>query len=316
MIFKRMKRPVCLVCVVWLGLAGCRPAESRAEPGVEERSLNKLTPQEEYVIVRKGTERPFTGELLDNKEEGLYLCRRCDAALYRSEDKFDSACGWPSFDDEISGAVKRERDADGRRIEILCERCEGHLGHVFEGEGFTDKDVRHCVNSISMRFVPAAQIKTAIFASGCFWGTEYFLQRHPGVLLAESGYVGGETKSPTYREVSSGRTGHAEVVRVLFDSEKTNYRDLAKLFFETHDPGQVDRQGPDIGPQYRSGIFFMNEQQKIIAEELIEILRENGHQVVTEVTPAGQFWVAEDYHQNYYDKTGGTPYCHAYQKKF
>lgn len=114
---------------------------------------NELTPQESRVIVNKGTEYPGTGELLSNKQKGTYICRRCNAPLYRSESKFDSHCGWPSFDDEIPGAVKRYPDVDGERVEIVCANCDGHLGHVFLGEGFTKKNTRHCVNSISMKFV-------------------------------------------------------------------------------------------------------------------------------------------------------------------
>jgi peptide methionine sulfoxide reductase msrA/msrB len=279
-------------------------------------SYNKLTPEEEYVIVKKGTERPFTGKYYKHNETGVYTCKRCNAPLYRSNDKFESHCGWPSFDDEIPGAVKRVRDADGERTEIICANCGAHLGHVFEGEQFTDKNVRHCVNSISLGFIPAAQTDTALFASGCFWGTEYHLQKAKGVISTDVGYTGGTKDHPTYKEVSTGKTGHAETVQVVYDPTKISYEELAKIFFETHDPSQKNGQGPDIGTQYRSAIFYKNEQQKEIAEKLIKQLKEKGLNVVTEVKPAGQFWVAEDYHQNYYEHTGGTPYCHKYTKRF
>jgi peptide methionine sulfoxide reductase msrA/msrB len=282
----------------------------------QKMKYNKLTLAEKKVILYKGTERPFTGEYYNNKAKGFYTCKQCDAPLYKSEDKFDSGCGWPSFDDEIDGAVRQTRDADGRRTEILCANCGGHLGHVFFGEGFTPKNTRHCVNSISMNFIPAEKTQRAIFASGCFWGTEYHFQKARGVLQTTVGYTGGTTEKPTYKEVCSGTTGHAEAVEVIFDPEKISYEELAKLFFETHDPTQVNRQGPDIGEQYRSEIFYLDDQQKETAQKLIEQLKAKGYKVATQLTKASAFWNAEDYHQDYYMKKNGTPYCHVYTKRF
>ena len=275
--------------------------------------FNQLTPEEEHVIINKGTERPFTGKYVHHKEKGLYLCKRCNAPLYRSSDKFESECGWPSFDDEIPGAVKRIPDADGHRTEIVCAHCGGHLGHVFEGEGFTPKNVRHCVNSISLDFAP---VDTAYFASGCFWGTEYYFERAKGVITTDVGYMGGHVQHPTYREVCTGATGHVETTQVIFDTRKTNYDEMVKLFFETHDFSQEDGQGPDIGPQYHSVLFYENEQQHAIAKKYVEILKKKGLHVATKLAPMAPFWRAEEYHQNYYTHKNGTPYCHIYRKIF
>jgi len=287
----------------------------------QHKYMKILTPEEKAVIINKGTERPYTGVYENFKEKGTYLCKQCDAPLYRSEDKFDSGCGWPSFEEEIPGAVKRVPDADGLRTEIVCANCGAHLGHVFIGEGFTPKNVRHCVNSISLNFKKETvsnikQEEIAIFAGGCFWGVEYYMKKVPGVLTIVSGYTGGTTEHPTYKEVCQNNTGHAEAVRITFDPSKTNYETLARYFFEIHDPEQVNGQGPDIGIQYRSEIFYTTPQQKVIAEKLIGLLRAKGYKIATRITQATTFWQAEDYHQDYYEHKGSEPYCHRYVKRF
>ncbi len=291
--------------------AGADPTTMTNPPA--QGSYRDLTPEEEYVILRKGTERPFTGEYTDHFAPGLYTCKRCGAMLYRSEDKFPTHCGWPSFDDELPGAVARSLDADGQRTEITCANCGAHLGHVFEGEYLTDKNVRHCVNSISLLFLPEDQVQygKAYFAGGCFWGVQYLLNQQPGVLRTTVGYIGGHTENPTYEQVCSHTTGHAEAVEVLYDPVRVSFETLAKLFFEIHDPTQLNRQGPDFGDQYRSAIFYTTDEQKQVAEKLVAELQGRGMDVVTEVTAATTFWPAEAYHQDYYAKKGGRPYCHA-----
>lgn len=309
---------IALIAIIPLTMMSNEPPQKKSEN--KNMNWNELTPEEERVIVNKGTESPFTGEYDEFFEEGTYICKRCNADLYRSNDKFNSRCGWPSFDDEIPGAVTRKLDADGSRTEILCANCGAHLGHVFEGEHLTDKNVRHCVNSISMKFVPKGQVvtktDTAYFAGGCFWGTEHLLKKFPGVISTRVGYMGGHTDKPTYKEVCNGNTGHAEANEVVFDPTKTSYEELAKYFFEIHDPTQVNRQGPDIGDQYRSAIFYKTDEQMKTAEKLIGILNEKGLKVATEVAKAGPFWEAEQYHQDYYTYTGKQPYCHVYTKRF
>ncbi|MFI3240308.1 MAG: bifunctional methionine sulfoxide reductase B/A protein [Bacteroidales bacterium] len=279
-------------------------------------TMNMLTDQERYVIEVKGTEAPFSGIYNDLDANGTYICKRCDAPLYNSTDKFNSGCGWPSFDDEIEGSITRSVDEDGSRTEITCTACGAHLGHVFEGEGFTDKNVRHCVNSVSLNFIPEVEFEEAIFAGGCFWGVEHLLQQQEGVVSVESGYTGGWSINPTYQEILTHTSGHAEAVKVVYDPTKLDYETLAKLFFEIHDPTQLNRQGPDIGTQYRSQIFYKSDEQRGIAERLIETLKGKGLNVVTKVTEASKFYPAEEYHQDYYKNKGSQPYCHAYVKRF
>jgi len=273
---------------------------------------------ERFVLFEKGTEPPFSGEYTDHFEKGIYVCRNCGIPLYNSSDKFHSGCGWPAFDDEIPGAIKKQLDRDKIRTEILCSYCGAHLGHVFYGEGFTKKNVRHCVNSVSLVFVPEGQkppIDRMFFAGGCFWGVEHLFKQLEGVLDTRVGYMGGKRKNPTYEQVCTGLTGHYETVEVIFDPKKIDEELLVKYFFEIHDFTQEDGQGPDIGEQYKSVIFYTNERQREVAERIKDQLSQN-YRVTTQIKKASDFWLAEDYHQDYYAKTGKTPYCHYRRKIF
>ncbi len=282
------------------------PFDANASPRFQENSeykMPKLNDEEIRVIIDKGTEAPFSGQYNSEKRDGVYLCRQCGKPLYHSEDKFDSGTGWPSFDDQIAENVKRVPEGFGR-VEVVCHECGGHLGHVFEGEGFTKKNTRHCINSVSLSFVPKNNIKKAYFAGGCFWGVEANFEKIPGVIDVISGYSGGITKNPEYRQVITGDTGHAESVEVVYDNSVVDYETLAKAFFELHDPTQLNMQGFDVGTQYRSALFFNDDQEKEIAEKLIKILKNNGYNVVTQLTKFDKFYPAEDYHQNYIARTG------------
>lgn len=284
---------------------------------VRERS-SKLTAEQYNVTQRAGTESAFCGGLLDNKRTGVYACIVCELPLFSSEHKFDSGSGWPSFFAPFDADHVDERADRGHgmeRIEIACRRCSAHLGHVFP-DGPRPTSRRFCLNSASMKFSETdADTKTevAYFAGGCFWGIEHYFQKGPGVISAESGYMQGHVDNPTYDQVCREDTGHAEVVKVVFDPEQISYERLVEAFFVMHDPTQLDRQGPDIGRQYRSGLYTTSDEQAEQAKSEIAKLERNGafdgRPIVTEVEPARAFWKAEEYHQDYLEKHPGR-YCH------
>lgn len=278
-----------------------------------------VMPESLRVICEQATEAPHTGAYNQVASSGTYLCRRCGQALFRGQAQFGSHCGWPSFDADIAGSVEEVPDKDGRRMEIVCSRCHAHLGHVFTGEHFTSNNLRHCVNSVSIDFVADSKVKDSaevIVAGGCFWGVEYYLSRIPGVLKVESGYCGGRVSNPTYQQVCEGNTGHYEAVRVLYDVEKTNAHLIYKHFFEIHDPTQSNGQGPDLGQQYQSAIFYYDDAQYEETEKLIQQLRAKGLPIATKLLEASTFWPAEEHHQEYYAKHNKMPYCHKPVSRF
>lgn len=279
--------------------------------------LNPLTPEEQKVIVDKATEAPHSGQYVSLHENGIFTCRRCNANLFSSTDKFDTHCGWPSFDDAVLGAVDSHPDADGQRTEITCARCGAHLGHVFLNEKLTPKDTRYCVNSISMRFVPAATDKghetaRAVFGGGCFWCTEATFKMIKGVISVLPGYAGGTVPTPSYEQVCSGTTGHAEVIKIEYDPRVIAYEGLLEVFFATHDSTTLNRQGHDEGTQYRSIILCLDDLQREIAENYIKKLENQkvfDRPIVTEVKPLTDFFEAEEYHRDYYAQNPDAAYC-------
>lgn len=264
-----------------------------------------LTFEEKHILKDKGTEAPFTGEYNEHFEAGIFICRACDNPLYESNTKFNSGCGWPSFDDEIEGAITHYEDLSGGRVrtEICCKKCDGHLGHVFVGEQITAKDTRHCVNSLSIRFKSYSKLQRATFGAGCFWSVEKLFKATEGVYLTSVGYMGGDTDNPTYKEVCTGTTNHVEVVDLYFNSEKVSYSTLLNLFWANHNPTTLNRQGFDNGTQYRSIVFYHNDQQLIEVEQSIKEQQENWeNEIVTQVIYSSTFYRAEEYHQNYLNK--------------
>jgi len=270
-----------------------------------EDYFTDLTPEEKKILKNKGTEAPFSGEYNDFFEAGIFICRACKNPLYESNTKFNSGCGWPSFDDEIENAIVRYEDLSGGRVrtEICCSKCDGHLGHVFVGEEITEKNTRHCVNSLSLQFKAYNNLEKATFGAGCFWQVEKIFKATTGVYLSSVGYMGGNTENPTYEEVCKGQTNHAEVVQIHFNPDIISYDEVLEIFWNNHNPTTKNRQGLDAGTQYRSVVFFHSEEQMKIVESSLKQQSKNWkNPIVTQIISAEKFYRAEEYHQNYLNK--------------
>ena len=315
---RQIENPLTMPTISKSGFDLTPPTESAHAEMLEPLSADIIE-----VTQRAGTEARFCGTLLDNKQSGTYSCVVCGLPLFSSEHKYTSGSGWPSFFqpfDEDHVARIEDRSHGMSRIEIECARCTSHLGHVFS-DGPPPTGDRHCLNSASLVFHEAGadqpeQMKpmtteTAYFAGGCFWGIEHYFQQGPGVIDAISGYMQGNDSEATYEAVCSGTSGHAESVKVVFNPKEISFEELIGAFFRMHNPTEVDKQGPDVGSQYRSGIWYTSPLQQEIATKAIESLATSGQYaapIATQVEPAATFYPAETYHQDYVARTGRA--CH------
>lgn len=291
---------------------------------ISDDEWKKVLSPDLYAVSRNAdTERAFTGNLWNSEAKGTYFCAACGNNLFESNQKFISSCGWPSFFEQKnkeSIVFKNDNSFGMQRLEALCGRCGGHLGHLFD-DGPEPTGKRYCMNSISLDFVPddknvasisEGNLETITLAGGCYWCVEAVYEQLDGVKSVESGFCGGTVENPTYKEVCQGDTGHAEVVQIIYDNKKTNLDEILKVFFTVHDPTTLNRQGEDIGTQYRSSIFYNNEKQKQTASEIIKKLNAEKvypNPIVTKLEKLEKFYKAEDYHQNYYQQNQEQGYC-------
>jgi peptide methionine sulfoxide reductase msrA/msrB len=310
-----------------------------ADRPTTEELRARLTPEQFRVTQECGTEPAFRNAYWDHHAPGIYVDVVSGEPLFASTDKFDSGSGWPSFTRPLrAGAVveRSDRSHGMERVEVRSGRADSHLGHVFP-DGPGPGGQRYCINSAALRFVPAerlaeegygefaplfggeasqkqaAERETALLAAGCFWGAEQLLRELDGVLDTEVGYTGGTVENARYVDVKTGRSGHAESVRVEFDPARLSYADLLRYFFRLHDPTTRNRQGNDVGTQYRSAIFYFDDEQRGTAERIKAEVDASGRwpaPVVTEIVAAGPFWPAEDYHQDYLVRNPNGYTCH------
>jgi peptide methionine sulfoxide reductase msrA/msrB len=296
---------------------------------VSDAEWKKVLSPDLYAVAREAdTERAFTGTMWNSETKGTYYCATCGNKLFRSNQKFTSSCGWPSFfeqENKESITFKDDNSYGMRRTEANCGRCNSHLGHLFD-DGPEPTGKRYCMNAISLDFVPdtiatkgnlgssdseQAQ-QTIVLGGGCYWCVEAVYENLQGVKSVASGFAGGTVENPSYEEVCTGRTGAAEVVEITYDKSVTNLDEIFKVFFTVHDPTTLNRQGADVGTQYRSVIFYKNDEQKKAAESIIaELTKQNVYssKIVTTLEPFKKFYKAEEYHQNYYENNKTQPYC-------
>ena len=335
-----------LLTILFTALNSCENTQIRSKPMADKKSNSpfikpsseelrkKLTPEQYSCSQEEGTEQPFQNKYWNNKEDGIYTDVVSGDPLFSSIDKYDSGSGWPSFTKPLefqSLNLKTDRKLGMERTEVRSAIADSHLGHVFDDGPKNTGGRRYCINSASLNFIPLEQLKSkklgsllflfakkkgweiATLAGGCFWGVEELIRNQKGVIETEVGYTGGKTESPIYELVKTGVTGHAESVRVLFDPKILKYEDLLLYFFKLHDPTTTDQQGNDVGTQYRSAIFYENQNQKEIAIKIKDRVEKSGawkKPLVTQILPESNFWKAEDFHQDYLQKNPSGYTCH------